>query len=356
MKIKLKNTQRANIKLTIESGAEEKFCYSVAEQVKLGCDETLLTFSYEKSKKGYCIFYYLGTARPLAEYLKKPLLQDHFESMLLSFLRLGQTCTSHQDLSMQRISFNPDYIFFDPMHLTLKFVYIPIADSGQNPSNPLDALAYILDNAQLSPAAKAKADKMLDFVHCSTIFSPIEYEAKLKELGYLASRQDESAWLPPVPSDTEPLSHKDGYGFDFFDSPDNPPKQSLTSSLDYPAEEPSPCRQESDSALGFAKQRTKGASGYALVRVLDNTTWDLPEGRTLLGTSAQCNIVLTDVLGLSRKHVLFVVQTGHCYIQDMNSTNGTFVSGQRLPADKMFSVGPGTSIQLAKTIFKLVKK
>lgn len=62
---------------------------------------------------------------------------------------------------------------------------------------------------------------------------------------------------------------------------------------------------------------------------LNGTIFDLLEGQTVVGRNPDCTIPL-DFQGISRQHFKVVVQDGEAKIQDMGSSNGTFVNNQKI--------------------------
>ena len=53
----------------------------------------------------------------------------------------------------------------------------------------------------------------------------------------------------------------------------------------------------------------------------------LPEGDTLVGRSRICNLVIRDP-SASRRHARFEVREGRCFVEDLNSSAGTFKNGE----------------------------
>jgi hypothetical protein len=86
-----------------------------------------------------------------------------------------------------------------------------------------------------------------------------------------------------------------------------------------------------------------GLAGFALV-VTDGPQrgmhWDLSEGGSEAGRSPGCTIFLDDIT-VSRHHAAFVVQEGILTVQDLGSTNGTYVNGERVGAA---TLNPGDQV------------
>ncbi|MBL8160589.1 MAG: FHA domain-containing protein [Anaerolineae bacterium] len=58
---------------------------------------------------------------------------------------------------------------------------------------------------------------------------------------------------------------------------------------------------------------------------------------------------------ISRQHARFALRDGRVYVTDLNSRNGTFLNGQRLPANLDYEWQPGDSLRLTDTQFELVR-
>lgn len=67
------------------------------------------------------------------------------------------------------------------------------------------------------------------------------------------------------------------------------------------------------------------------------------EGEITLGRSRGCGIVLADPC-ISRVHALVVVRSGRVYVQDLRSSNGTFVDGDRVAGEQEIREGDRISI------------
>jgi pSer/pThr/pTyr-binding forkhead associated (FHA) protein len=67
------------------------------------------------------------------------------------------------------------------------------------------------------------------------------------------------------------------------------------------------------------------------------------EGEITLGRSRGCGIVLVDPC-ISRVHALVAVRSGRVYLQDLRSSNGTFVGGERIAGEQEITEGDRISI------------
>ena len=69
---------------------------------------------------------------------------------------------------------------------------------------------------------------------------------------------------------------------------------------------------------------------------------------TLIGRNESCDLVVSDPL-VSRRHCQILWDGVYCTVEDMGSTNGTYVNGQPLSA--AYALRPGDRLQVADVIF-----
>jgi hypothetical protein len=69
---------------------------------------------------------------------------------------------------------------------------------------------------------------------------------------------------------------------------------------------------------------------------------------TLIGRNESCDLIVSDPL-VSRRHCQILWDGVYCTIEDLGSTNGTFVNGQQLTA--AYALHPGDRLQVADVVF-----
>ena len=80
--------------------------------------------------------------------------------------------------------------------------------------------------------------------------------------------------------------------------------------------------------------------------------WILIDDELLIGRHAEGAGRLADDEEISRSHArLSLDRTGFCAIEDLGSTNGTYVNGQRITAPT--SVSLVDTVRIGKTVLKL---
>ena len=110
--------------------------------------------------------------------------------------------------------------------------------------------------------------------------------------------------------------------------------------------------------IGSVAER-KGAverpSGFILITA--ERTIPLPVGETIIGRTPECRV---QIIGpsVSRRHARITLSNGQYFVEDLGSTNGTFINrGKRLPPGQRQALCDGDEIIVGKTFlrFHIVK-
>jgi hypothetical protein len=88
-----------------------------------------------------------------------------------------------------------------------------------------------------------------------------------------------------------------------------------------------------------------------LMDLTNNRRYDVCEGITQIGRSADNDIYLTDQ-SVSRRHVQIRETQGHCTLSDLGSKSGTLLNGQKLRNPRVLQ--NGDEIMLGDTVLKFV--
>jgi len=70
---------------------------------------------------------------------------------------------------------------------------------------------------------------------------------------------------------------------------------------------------------------------------------------TLIGRGESCDLIVSDPL-VSRRHCQISWDGVYCTVEDLSSTNGTYVNGQQLTA--AYALRPGDRLQVADVVFR----
>ena len=101
---------------------------------------------------------------------------------------------------------------------------------------------------------------------------------------------------------------------------------------------------DSESNSGVAASVSASSENYSnpvpyLVRVNTNELIPILRKEFMVGKSVNCDYQIIDNKKVSRKHAIFRISNGECYVRDNESTNHTFINGQLLQ--------PGVEIMLS---------
>lgn len=358
MKLKFKNSRKDGRSLVCTSKAAEELRYKEAELIRAGVSEVFLPLEYEPKGKGYAFRYPLDNVETISERLKKPLASGHLEGMLLSLLEVSRAC-NQQDLSMQRILFQPEFAFFDSAHFALRLAYIPLK-AKMEISGPLELIAHVASNAAFSGSETKKlAARMLDYSMGRAVFDLVEYEAHLRELGVIDL--DEGGYLPRRTGiATATVDCRMDFGFDFVEkrisgglvAADGGGGCALSGAAPGSNATASSSAVAGMSAVAHSGEAVQSASSFSFALIGSGEHWVLSDGVYLLGGSDDCQIVVPQ-LGVSRRHARVIVKDGRCLVEDLGSTNGTGIDGKRLEPGALVEIRPGQVLNLAKARLKL---
>ncbi len=93
-----------------------------------------------------------------------------------------------------------------------------------------------------------------------------------------------------------------------------------------------------------------GAAPARIEVIWKSQTLALPDGEYIAGRDADCSLVI-DASTVSRRHARITVLSGRVTIEDLDSTNGTFVNGTRISLPT--TAVPGNSIALGSEALQL---
>jgi pSer/pThr/pTyr-binding forkhead associated (FHA) protein len=83
---------------------------------------------------------------------------------------------------------------------------------------------------------------------------------------------------------------------------------------------------------------------------LKGTTIALGQAPVLIGRAPECTLVLEDDYA-SGRHARFSLQSGSWILEDLGSTNGTFLG--RTKVESPTPVEPGTPVRIGRTVLEL---
>lgn len=93
--------------------------------------------------------------------------------------------------------------------------------------------------------------------------------------------------------------------------------------------------------------------GIGVIHLPDGSTWTIEHGEVLLGRSPKCTVTITGDRYVSSEHARIQCLMGIFTVQDLGSTNGSFLNGERLAEGKSVKLQDGDVLVLGRTEIKV---
>lgn len=121
-----------------------------------------------------------------------------------------------------------------------------------------------------------------------------------------------------------------------------------------PAAAPAPVSAPAPSEPRRKERRGAGALRLRLLEPAGRKgeVWAIPDEVTV-GRGGGCGIVLDDDTYVSTLHARLFQQNGEVFVEDLGSTNGTFVNGQ--PVTAATRIKRGDQVQFGQTVAEAVR-
>ena len=122
-----------------------------------------------------------------------------------------------------------------------------------------------------------------------------------------------------------------------------------------PAARPTKADKADKAATPRTPRRQQSSSPRTLVvtqGALTGTSLPLREAGTVIGRNPECALVLDDDFA-SGRHAKIFHRDGAWFVEDLGSTNGTFLGSERLTGPVRVEVG--TTLRIGKTVIELRK-
>lgn len=310
MKFKMKVKKAVGVvSLVAEGDKGDELNYVDAERLQRGDLASFIPFTYEKKGKSYRITYEVNGLICFSDLVKDPFAPMQLRTLLLSFLRLMKDCEEN-GLMRQRVAIDVDRILYDCAAQRLRFVYVPLQSFVSSSTGMNGALSFLCEHAQVSYDELSLRDAALDYARRTAVITNVEFGEFLQNLGLVSLVPAVGKVSDASPGfTTDRLGDKSRHGLDFVSSQ---------------------LQKAEDDSTRQRNPEESSARGFALTRLSNKVSWRLGEGKSIVGRTDACQIILNDVCGLSRQHAEFKVTGNSCTVRDLESTNGVLVNGCRM--------------------------
>ncbi|SNU09345.1 FHA domain protein [Lachnospiraceae bacterium] len=226
---------------------------------------------------------------PLEQFLRKQLYKGEFLAMLSNILN-QLIYFNENNMSLNKLLLDVHYMYIELSTLDVQLLYMPVNKKFAD-CNVTEFIQEFISKVRFANMDSVDCvDKILKYLDSKLMFNLEEFYE------YILSLEQENILEDDSSEETDDTSL-------------------LTTSENYSNPVP------------------------YLVRAKTNELIPILHKEFLVGKSANCDYQITDNKKISRKHAVFRISNGECYIRDNDSTNHTFVNGQLLQ--------PGVEVMLS---------
>jgi FHA domain len=154
----------------------------------------------------------------------------------------------------------------------------------------------------------------------------------------------------PVPADAASRAPGAGFGTTSYSTQSTP-----AIGASQPLGTSQPIGSGVDTSGGRGRDRRRGQTGPARLVVLEppelaGRVHDVA-GESLIGRATTCEVVLVDDTYVSQVHARIFVHDGQLFVEDLGSTNGTYLNRARV--DGVMALHRGDHVQIGRTLMEV---
>lgn len=339
------NIRRFSAKL----GLREKFDPKEIDMLSAGTVPQLIPPVAVQGRKNDVLQFDISAYSTLEFYLSCILSREQFAELLLQcldvFRRMQQVYLNYKNLV-----FDFDKIYMSLQDRTIHFIYLPLMNSKREADMAKFFQRVIQTAARSTYEQSSFLDACMAWLSKPGSFVVSEFESFVRAYNWGTATQTQASNHPlPQPQATPVLQvyqpRPDNWGVQTAGF-----SQSDTSRLDQ-------SRQGGTTLLEADFLQPAPMSRFYLVRVSTQEKVELSRFPFLVGS--EIGSVSYHVAGnaaVSRRHAVFSVQDGKCFITDQRSTNKTYLNNAALPPDTPQPLQNGDRVRMANEEFIFVQE
>jgi len=275
--------------------------------VNRSLDDGFLEVKWEKTAARHVLKYNISNLTALSEYVRQPLSQEKYFGILGQLQRILEFCVENSLTTDNVILTDPKYVFYDVEKRKVRVAYLPLMINMYKCSNLAKLLYRLHKNEGVEVSDQAVMEKYGQFL-----------EDNLK------SQRDRSIGL--THNHLYAFLH-DVLGVPMSSASVRAAEAAKAGSAGKDAEAAAPAAQEQDDQdHTIVVNKPKASECAAFLKDSGNREIPITEFPFTIGRKADNCLALTDKGTVSKLHAVITFEDGRFFIEDKDSSNGTFLS------------------------------
>jgi hypothetical protein len=239
---------------------------------------------------------------PLEQFLRKQLYKGEFLSILSNILN-QLIYFNENNMPLNKLLLNIHYMYIELSTLDIQLLYMPVNKKFAD-CNVTEFIQEFISKVRFANMASVECvDQILKYLDSKLMFNLEEfyqYILSMEQKTILEDEGDKMVEEPVVQTTSETYSNPVPY----------------------------------------------------LVRIKTNELIPILHKEFMVGKSVNCDYQIIDNKKVSRKHAIFRISNGECYVRDNASTNHTFINGQLLQPGVEIMLSNDDNIRMGDEEFK----
>jgi hypothetical protein len=240
---------------------------------------------------------------PLEQFLRKELYKGEFLSILSNILN-QLIYFSENNMPLNKLLLNVHYMYIELSTMDIQLLYMPVNKKFAD-CNVTEFIQTFIEKCRFAGYASVNCvEDILNFLDSKLMFNLEDFYKYVLALQQQSINEDKGI--------NEPVE---------------------------------------DTQLKTTSETYNNPVPY-LVRVKTNELIPILHKEFMVGKSVNCDYQIVDNKKVSRKHAIFRISNGECYVRDNASTNHTFINGQLLQPGVEIMLSNDDNIRLGDEEFK----